>query len=82
MSLGDWLNSTIGEAPPRYNSPNARPRDQERPLTPRAALPQRDAADVVEIHALALTSMQKCMEWRWPNSARCGREADEHDRPR
>jgi localization factor PodJL len=50
MSLGDWLNSTIGEAPPRYNSPNARPRDQERPLTPRAALPQRDAADVVEIH--------------------------------
>jgi localization factor PodJL len=50
MSLGDWLNSTIGEAPARFNSPNARPRDQERPLTPRAALPQRDAADVVEIH--------------------------------
>ncbi|KZD23428.1 SEL1-like repeat protein [Tardiphaga robiniae] len=50
MSLGEWLNSTIGEAPPRYNSPNARPRDQERPPTPRAALPQRDAADVVEIH--------------------------------
>ncbi|MGM4931269.1 hypothetical protein [Tardiphaga sp. 619_E2_N8_5] len=50
MSLGDWLNSTIGEAPARFNSPNARPRDPERPLTPRAALPQRDAADVVEIH--------------------------------
>ncbi len=50
MSLGDWLNSTIGEAPARFNSPNAHPRDQERPLTPRAALPQRDAADVVEIH--------------------------------
>lgn len=50
MSLGDWLNSTIGETPARFNSPNARPRDQERPLTPRAALPQREAADVVEIH--------------------------------
>jgi localization factor PodJL len=50
MSLGDWLNSTIGEAPARFNSPNARPRDQERPLTPRAALPQRDADDVADIH--------------------------------
>lgn len=54
MSLGDWLNSTIGDAPPSFGSPSARPRQEsrheQRPLTPRSMLPQRDAADVAEIH--------------------------------
>jgi localization factor PodJL len=55
MSLGDWLNSTIGEPPAdhpaaSYSSPNPRPRPEARPVAPRGALPQRDADDVADIH--------------------------------
>ena len=39
MSLGDWLNSTIGDSPA-----NSRKADQ------RAPLPSQDAHDVAEIH--------------------------------
>jgi localization factor PodJL len=51
MSLGDWMNSTISESSTNFTSPNARPRTEQPPRAPRpAALPQRDAADVAEIH--------------------------------
>jgi localization factor PodJL len=40
MSLGDWLNSTIGDSSPNFRaSPD-----------PRAPLPRQDAHDVAEIH--------------------------------
>lgn len=45
MSLGDWLNATIGEAP-TFTSPNFRPRTD----LPHAPLPERDVQDVAEIH--------------------------------
>src|ERR1700712_3730287 len=62
MSLGDWLNSAIADNAQNYTSPNARPRAEQRhdehpesrpesrPMPMRAALPQRDAAEVAEIH--------------------------------
>ncbi|MEH2481574.1 localization factor PodJL [Nitrobacteraceae bacterium AZCC 2146] len=51
MSLGDWMNSTISESSTNFTSPNARPRTEQPPLARRpATLPQRDAADVAEIH--------------------------------
>ena len=50
MSLGDWLNSTIGDTATSFTSPNHRPRADQPPLMPRPALPHREAADVAEIH--------------------------------
>ncbi|WP_299806850.1 hypothetical protein [Tardiphaga sp.] len=50
MSLGDWLNSTIGDSAPNFSSTNHRPRADQPPMMPRPAMPQRDAADVAEIH--------------------------------
>jgi localization factor PodJL len=41
MSLNDWLNSTMGDAPPNFHAPQ----DQ-----PRAPLPTQDAKDVADIH--------------------------------
>jgi localization factor PodJL len=50
MSLGDWLNSTIGETASNFSSPNARPRHDPFQPAPRPSLPPRDVADVAEIH--------------------------------
>lgn len=40
MSLGDWLNSTIGDSSPNFRAPQ----------DPRAPLPRQDVQDVAEIH--------------------------------
>ena len=50
MSLGDWMNSTIAESSTNFTSPNARRNPEPAPMAPRPPLPQRDAADVAEIH--------------------------------
>jgi localization factor PodJL len=49
ISLSDWLNSAIGDNTGSYRSPNPRPRNESYPPA-RPALPQRDAAEVAEIH--------------------------------
>lgn len=50
MSLSDWLASAIGDTASTYRSPNPRPRSDSYPTSPHATLPQRDAAEVAEIH--------------------------------
>ncbi|MET0971529.1 MAG: hypothetical protein ABWY18_20195, partial [Tardiphaga sp.] len=49
MSLSDWLASAIGDNAASYRSPNPRPRSESYPSM-RPAMPQRDVAEVAEIH--------------------------------
>ncbi|HEY8332924.1 MAG TPA: hypothetical protein VIQ05_03940, partial [Tardiphaga sp.] len=49
MSLGDWLNSTIGESSTSFSSPNPHGRG-DAPRATRPPLPERDVQDVAEIH--------------------------------
>jgi localization factor PodJL len=50
MSLGDWLNSTIGESSANFSSPNPHGRGDATRQTARPPLPERDVQDVAEIH--------------------------------
>ncbi|WP_445491623.1 hypothetical protein [Rhodopseudomonas sp. RCAM05734] len=50
MSLGDWLNSTIGESSANYTSPHPHGRSEAPRQAARPPLPERDVQDVAEIH--------------------------------
>jgi localization factor PodJL len=50
MSLGDWLNSTIGESSANYSSPHPHVRSDAPRQVARPPLPERDVQDVAEIH--------------------------------